>query len=209
MTGAPAAVLSDSATWRLGDVLSGAPGRARAAVVGLVLAVLAHPGAAAAQATAAGLRVGISSARPSIPLAPLVVPATQEATAPRGVSTAEILGGVAGSAVGMWGGVLAGLAVYEAAGSRCTSGCEDGGLGEGVVGLVVGSIVGTAFGTHFGAKVARRPTGGFGKRVLAGGLGFLAGLAAFEVFGHDADQAIPLIAFPVAQGVVGALLGRP
>ena len=190
----------------------------RVAVVALVLAAGVPAGAAAqrlperlergapvpaflAAPPDAGMsaRAGLAGARADAP---------QDA-AGRGVSTAEVLGGIAGSALGMWGGALAGLAVYEAAGSRCTSGCEDGGLGEGAVGLVVGSIFGTAVGTRFGAKAAHRPTGGFGKRVLAGGLGLLAGLAAFELTGHDADQAIPLIAFPVAQGVVGALLGRP
>jgi hypothetical protein len=166
----------------------------RIALCAVALVMVAGPaGAQAPRAAQASLRVGVSS--------------MQDTTRRRGVSGPEIALGIAGSAVGMWGGALAGLGVYDLGGG-CTRGCEDPGLGEGAVGLVVGSIVGTAVGTGLGAKLAHRRPGSFGRRLMAGGVGLLAGLAAFELVGHDADQALPLIAFPVAQGVVGALLGR-
>jgi hypothetical protein len=140
-----------------------------------------------------------------------------------GVSGAEVALGIAGSALGMWGGALAGLAV-SGEGRACSSGCSigasggcayscgDAAFGAGVIGLVAGSIVGTAVGTHLGAKLDHRRPGSFGRRLLGGGVGFLAGLGAFALLDHDADigadNALPLIAFPVAQGVVGALFGR-
>ena len=132
--------------------------------------------------------------------------AAPQDTLQRGVASAEIVLGIAGSPLGMWGGALGGLAVYDLGGG-CTSGCEDGGLGEGIVGFVAGSIVGTAVGTHLGAKLAHRRPGSFGPRLAGGAAGFLAGLGAFSLAGHDADNVLPLVAFPVAQGVVGALIG--
>lgn len=33
------------------------------------------------------------------------------------------------------------------------------------------------------------------------------GVSGVEIAGHDADNVLPLVAFPVAQGVVGALIG--
>jgi len=194
--------------------------------------MVAGPAAAQApRAAQASLRVGISSggladrrallpARATVagPRAALV----RDTLLRRGVSGAEIALGIAGSAAGMWGGALAGLGVYSLAGSGCTTGCDvpdiggrgcatgcgGAGLGAGVIGLVAGSIVGTAVGTGLGARLAHRRPGSFGRRLMAGGVGLLAGLAAFELAGHGADNALPLIAFPVAQGVVGALLGR-
>jgi hypothetical protein len=138
----------------------------------------------------------------------------------RGVSGAEIALGVAGSAAGMWGGAYAGLAVSRE-GRACASGCSVGGpggcanacgdaaFGAGVVGLVAGSILGTALGTQLGAKLAHRPPGGFGRRLLAGGVGFLAGIGAVALTGRHDGNTVVLIAFPVVQGVVGALLGGP
>jgi len=204
---------------------------ARALAVALAACGVAHAaGAQAPRAAQASLRVGISSggladrrallparATPAGPRAALV-----QDTVRRGVSGAEIALGIAGSAAGMWGGALAGLAVFGG-GRACSSGCSigasggcayscgDAAFGGGVIGLVAGSIVGTAVGTRLGAKLAHRRVGGFGRRLVAGGAGLLAGLAAFELAsnltGHDSN-APPLIAFPVAQGFVGALLGR-
>jgi hypothetical protein len=171
----------------------------------LALAVLALPRAAAGQAEAA-MRVGVSGApvvafaQAAPPRASLVAP--QEVAPRRGVSAAEVVGGIAGSAAGMWGGVLA---VY-AVGSSCGSDCEDGSFGAGVLGIVAGSIAGTALGTHLGAKAAHQPPGGFRRRLVAAGAGFLAGLVAFAAAGDE--EVLALIAFPVAQGAVGAWLGR-
>jgi hypothetical protein len=187
---------------------------ALAAAIGFALAA----GPAAAQRLPE--RFGLPAAvrwTPAGPRAALV-----QDTVRRGVSGAEIALGIAGSAAGMWGGALAGLAVFGG-GRACSSGCSigasggcayscgDAAFGGGVIGLVAGSIVGTAVGTRLGAKLAHRRVGGFGRRLVAGGAGLLAGLAAFELAsnltGHDYN-APPLIAFPVAQGFVGALLGR-
>ena len=187
----------------------GARGQGRAGVLTALLALvaLALPRAATGQAAAA-VRVGVSGApvaafaHAAPPRAALGTP--QEAAPRRGVSAGEVIGGVVGSAAGMWGGVL----VVYGVGSSCGDDCSDGAFGAGVAGLVAGSIVGTAVGTHLGAKAAHRPTGGFGHRIGAAALGLLAGLAAFEAVGSDADEVVSLTAFPLAQGIVGAWLGR-
>ena len=175
---------------------------ALAAAIGFALAA----GPAAAQRLPE--RFGLPAAvrwTPAGPRAALV-----QDTVRRSASGAEIALGIAGSAAGMWGGAFAGLLVYDAQ-SGCNPDCDDAGLGAGVIGLVAGSIVGTAVGTRLGAKLAHRRPGSFGRRLVAGGAGLLAGLAAFELAsnltGHDYN-APPLIVFPVAQGVVGALFGR-
>ena len=163
---------------------------------------------AAGPATAQRLpeRFGLPAAVRWTPAGPRA--AVAQDTLRRGVSGAEIVLGIAGSAIGMWGGALAGLRV----GGGCTA-CEEQGFGEGVIGLVAGSIVGTAVGTHLGAKLAHRRAGGFGRRLLAGGVGFLAGLGAFALVTNSAGNTSgangvgALIAFPMAQGFVGALVG--
>ena len=192
----------------------------RIALCAAAIVMVAGPaGAQAPRAAQASLRVGISSGgladrRALLPARATVAgprAALVRDTVRRGVSGAEVALGIAGSAAGMWGGAFAGLLVYDAQ-SGCNPDCDDAGLGAGVIGLVAGSIVGTAVGTQLGAKLEHRRPGSFGRRLLGGGVGFLAGLGAFALVGHDADigadKALPLIAFPVAQGVVGALLGR-
>ena len=194
---------------------------ARALAVALAACGVAH-GAAAQGVMSARVTEARWDARLSVQPVALRVPGSARNAAPtsgsdssggasrRGVSEVEIALGIAGSAAGMWGGAFAGLLVYDAQ-SGCNPDCDDAGLGAGVIGLVAGSIVGTAVGTRLGAKLAHRRVGGFGRRLVAGGAGLLAGLAAFELAsnltGHDYN-APPLIAFPVAQGFVGALLGR-
>lgn len=171
----------------------------------IVFALAAGPAAAQRLPERFGLPAAVRWT-PAGPRAALV----QDTLRQRRVSGAEVALGIAGSAAGMWGGAFAGLLVYDAH-SSCSPFCDDAGLGAGVIGLTVGSIVGTAVGTRLGAKLAHRRPGSFGRRLVAGGAGLLAGLAAFELAsnltGHDYN-APPLIAFPVAQGFVGALLGR-
>ena len=188
------------------------------AAAAAIVMVAGPAGAQAPRAAQASLRVGISAGgladrRALVPARATVAgprAALVQDTLRRGVSGAEVALGIAGSAAGMWGGAFAGLLVYSAQ-SGCSPDCDDAGLGAGVIGAVAGSIVGTAVGTRLGAKLAHRRPGSFGRRLVAGGAGLLAGLAAFELAsnltGHDYN-APPLIAFPVAQGFVGALLGR-
>jgi hypothetical protein len=100
-------------------------------------------------------------------------------------------------------GIYAGRAVCEAT-SPC--GGEDPGLAEGFTGAIVGSIVGTALGTHLGARLAGGRGGHWGARLGGALLGLLAGGAAFEVFGGDADRELALAAYPVTQALVTTLL---
>jgi hypothetical protein len=136
----------------------------------------------------------------------------------RGVSEVEIALGIAGSAVGMYGGAVAGLyasgAAYGCPAScsiggpnGCVDSCGDDAFLGVVVGLTTGSILGTALGTRLGAKLAHRPLGGLGQRLLAGGVGFLAAIGAVALTGPHGENTVALIAFPVVQGVVGALMG--
>jgi hypothetical protein len=179
--------------------------------------VRALPSGLLAVAFAAGCLAGSAQAQGASPVR-LAGSDRSPVAARRGVSGPEIVLGIAGSAAGMWGGAYAGLAMSRE-GSGCVSGCSVGGsggcayscgdaaFGAGVIGLVAGSVLGTAIGTHLGAKLAHRPPGGFGRRLLAGGVGFLAGIGAVALAGRHADGTLVLIGFPVVQGVVGALMG--
>jgi hypothetical protein len=121
---------------------------------------------------------------------------------PRRGLLAQVVVGTAGSVVGMIGGAYLGRGVCEVT-SPCDG--EDPGMEHAFVGIIAGSVVGTAAGTALGASLVRVPAGSFGRRLLGATLGLLAGAAAFQVLGGDADYVLPLATFTVTQALVTAL----
>jgi hypothetical protein len=125
---------------------------------------------------------------------------------PRRTSIATVLGGVAGSGLGLWGGIVAGQWASDNLGLDCCG--DDPGLMAKFVGAIAGSIGGTMVGTSAGSAINRdpRPRPKFLPRLRDAMFGTLAGLAvAAGVSSLTSDNTAPLISFSLVQAIYAGL----
>jgi uncharacterized membrane protein YeaQ/YmgE (transglycosylase-associated protein family) len=124
----------------------------------------------------------------------------------RGTNVAAVIGGVAGSGIGLWVGIEAGEWSSDHLGFDCCG--DDPGLLAQMIGGLVGSVAGTMLGASTGSAVLDPglPRPSFEARLRDAMFGTLAGVvAALAVTEMTEGDVGPWVTFSLVQGLYAGL----
>jgi hypothetical protein len=177
----------------------------RAATLLLGLLLLGRPLPARAQ-----VRSTLPEAWAPPRAAPRAAPASygDSVAALRRARPAALVGGVLGSALGLWAGLEFGDLAVEQMGWTCCG--DDPGMAAHVTGAVAGSVLGAVLGVTAGTQAAGQRPADVQRRLAGAIAGLLVGglvAGVVESATQRSDRPLMITSFAVGQGLVAGIIG--